>query len=261
MTAACVVEGLTVRIDGRALLDGVGLTVEQGEWVTVIGPNGAGKTTLAHAVVGVRAPAAGRVLVSGADVRSLRAPARARHVAFVPQTPVVPEGMSVRDYVLLGRVAHHPLLRGETPADRAVADEMLVRLDLGVLADRSVHTLSGGERQRAVIARALVQEAPLIVLDEPTTGLDLRHQLDVLDVVAEARRSRGIAVLATLHDLTMAGRYADRLCLLDGGRAVASGPPAEILTADVLRAHYGVEVSVLDVGGTPVVVPVAPMPT
>jgi iron complex transport system ATP-binding protein len=247
--------GVTVRVGGRALLDDVGLSVDAGEWVTVIGPNGAGKTTLVHAVAGLRRFDAGEVALSGRDLRSLNDRSRARLVAFVPQSPVVPEGMSVSDYVLLGRVAHRSLLRAESPHDRSVVSEVLARLELDALAARSVHTLSGGERQRAVIARALVQEAPLLVLDEPTTGLDLRHQLDVLEVVAEERRSRRISVVTTLHDLTLAGRFADRLCLLDAGRIVASGPVASVLTEQLLSAHYGVDVTVLDVHGSPVVVP------
>ena len=255
MKSALDVAGLTVRVDGRALLAEVCLSVAAGEWVTIIGPNGAGKTTFAHAVAGLRRYDEGRVSLSGRDLGTLKDRARAGLVAFVPQTPVVPEGMSVFDYVLLGRVSHRSLLRAESPHDRSVVGEVLARLDLAGMATRSVHTLSGGERQRAVIARALVQEAPLLVLDEPTTGLDLRHQLDVLEVVAQERRSRRIAVVSTLHDLTLAGRFADRLCLLDEGRVVACGAVSEILTAELLGAHYGVDVEVVDVGGTPVVVP------
>lgn len=255
MTSALEVTSLTVRVGDRALLDGVSLTVQQGEWLTVIGPNGAGKTTLVHAAAGLRGIDGGTVTLSGHDLKGLKDRARASLVAYVPQSPVVPEGMSVAEYVLLGRVAHRPLLRAETPHDRAVVGAVLSRLELDGLAQRSVHTLSGGERQRAVVARALVQEAPLLVLDEPTTGLDLRHQLEVLEVVAEERRSRHIAVVSTLHDLTLAGRFADRLCLLDAGRIVRCGAPAEVLTEATLRTHYGVEVTVVDVDGTPVVVP------
>ncbi len=254
-TAVLETRGVRVEVSGRRLLDGVDLDVAAGEWLTVIGPNGAGKTTLVHAVTGHRRLVGGEVLLSGRPLGGLGARLRARRVALVPQNPIVPEGMSVFDYVLLGRVAHHSLLRGESPSDRARVAELLERLTLGELAGRSVHTLSGGERQRAVLARALVQDAPLLVLDEPTTGLDLRHQLDVLEVVAAARRDRGIGVLATLHDLTLAGRFADRLCLLDAGRVVACGPPREVLTDGLLRAHYGVDVTVLHVGDTPVVVP------
>jgi iron complex transport system ATP-binding protein len=252
VSAALEATAVTVRIGGRALLDAVGLSVAAGEWVTVIGPNGAGKTTLVHAIAGLRKLDGGEVALSGRALTSLNDRSRAKLVAFVPQSPVIPEGMSVADYVLLGRVAHRSLLRAESPHDRSIVSEVLTRLDLVALAARSVHTLSGGERQRAVIARALVQEAPLLVLDEPTTGLDLRHQLDVLEVVAEERRSRRIAVVATLHDLTLAGRFADRLCLLDAGRIVASGAVADVLTEPLLSEHYGVEVTVLDVQGAPV---------
>jgi len=255
MTAALEVTGLTVRVGSRALLEGVDLRVAAGEWLTVIGPNGAGKTTLVHAAAGLRGIDAGRVELSGRDLVTLKDRARAGLVGFVPQSPVVPDGMAVSEYVLLGRVSHRPLLRAESPHDRAVVAEVLARLDLASMADRAVQTLSGGERQRAVIARALVQEAPLLVLDEPTTGLDLRHQLEVLEVVAEERRSRHIAVVSTLHDLTLAGRFADRLCLLDAGRIVQCGTPKEVLTEATLARHYGVEVTVVDVDGIPVVVP------
>jgi iron complex transport system ATP-binding protein len=255
MTTVLDASGVTVRVGGRALLEGVDLHVEAGEWVTVIGPNGAGKTTLVHAIAGLRAIDGGAVELSGRPLGSLRNRARARLVAFVPQAPVVPEGMAVGEYVLLGRVSHRPLLRAESPADLVATAEVMERLDLADLSSRAVQTLSGGERQRAVVARALVQEAPLLVLDEPTTGLDLRHQLEVLDLVAEARRTRGLGVVATLHDLTLAGRFADRLCLLDAGRTVLTGPVRDVLTPRLLREHYGVDVSVLEVDGAPVVVP------
>jgi iron complex transport system ATP-binding protein len=253
--SALEAQGVCVAVGKQPLLDGVSLRVEPGEWLTMIGPNGAGKTTFVHAVAGLRRFDAGHIALSGRPLSSLRDRQRAALVAFVPQTPVVPEGMTVFDYVLLGRVSHRPLLRAETPEDLRVVREAVDRLELGSFCDRAIQTLSGGERQRAVIARALVQEAPLLVLDEPTTGLDLRHQLEVLEALAQLRRERGIAVLATLHDLTLAGRFADRLCLLDAGRLVRCGPPGEVLTAEVLRAHYGVDVTVLDVDGTPVVVP------
>jgi len=255
MSGALEVTGLTVRVGARALLDHVDLAVAAGEWVTVIGPNGAGKTTLVHSVAGLRRYDEGAVTLSGRDLSGMKDRERAGLVAFVPQTPVVPEGMAVFDYVLLGRVSHRSLLRAESPIDRSVVGEVLARLELVDMADRGVHTLSGGERQRAVIARALVQEAPLLVLDEPTTGLDLRHQLEVLEVVAQERRSRRIAVVSTLHDLTLAGRFADRICLLDAGKLVASGTVSEILTAEMVKAHYGVDVTVVDVDGTPVIVP------
>jgi iron complex transport system ATP-binding protein len=255
VTAACEVSNLRIAVGDKSLLAGVEFSVEPGEWVTVIGPNGAGKTTLVQAIAGLRKFDSGSIQLSGRSLHGLSDRSRAGLVAFVPQTPVVPEGMSVYDYVLLGRVAHRSLLRAETPMDHSVVGEVLSRLDLHELADRGVQTLSGGERQMAVIARALVQESPLLVLDEPTTGLDLRHQLEVLEVVAQERRSRRIAVVATLHDLTLAGRFADRLCVLDGGRVVASGSVAEILTPETIRAHYGVAVRVVDVDGIPVVVP------
>ncbi len=248
------VEGLGVRADGRDLLRGVDLEVPGGTWCTVIGPNGAGKTTLVRAVAGLRRPSAGRVALSGADVAAMGERERARRVALVVQHPEVPDGMSVRDYVGLGRTAHHGLLRGGGPSDAAVVTEVLERLALGDLAARDVATLSGGERQRTVLARALAQATPLIVLDEPTTGLDLRHQVELLELL-RAEVAAGLTVVATLHDLTLAGQFADRLVLLDRGEVATEGPPGEVVRSPALAAAYGMDLRVVDVDGVDVVVP------
>ncbi len=255
------VRALTVRAGSRVLVDAVDLVVEPGTWCTVIGPNGAGKTTLVEAVAGLRRPEGGSVWVGGRDLGPMRERERARVVALVPQHPVVPPGMAVYDYVALGRTAHHGLLRGATSADRRAVDEVIGRLALGDLAERDVATLSGGERQRTVVARALAQGTSVVVLDEPTTGLDVRHQIELLELVRNEVVDCGVTVLATLHDLTLAGQFADRIVLLDGGRVVLDGAAREVVRDPELAARYRTALRVVEVEGRDVVVPVRTPPT
>jgi iron complex transport system ATP-binding protein len=245
-------DGVSVRLGGARVLDGVTLRVERGTWTTVIGPNGAGKTTLLRAVAGL-ARCEGRVAVSGAEVGSLRAAERARRLALVPQQPLLPPDMTVGEYALLGRTPHLPYLGRPGPRDREVVEAVLARLDLGGLAARRLSALSGGERQRAVLARALAQDAPVLLLDEPTTAMDVGRQQDALELVAALRAERGLTVLGAMHDLTLAGQYADRLVLLDAGRVVAEGAPAEVLDEALIARHYRARVRVLESSG--VVVP------
>lgn len=252
-----VLDVLDVRVTlgGATILDGVDLTVTAGEWVAVIGPNGAGKSTLLRAVGGLL-PAAGAISIFGTPTERLSRRQRARLVATVAQSPVVPAGMAVFDYVLLGRTPYIAPLGRESAADLAAASEVLAQLDLHRFASRQLDTLSGGERQRVFLARALAQGAPLLLLDEPTTALDIGHQQEVLDLVDELRRDRGLTVLATMHDLSIAGEYADRMVLLANGRVVATGTPREVLTEELLATHYGARVRVIDGDHGPLVVPV-----
>jgi iron complex transport system ATP-binding protein len=257
MSAPPVVEvtGLSVTLGRSPILHEVSLRVAAGEWVTVIGPNGAGKSTLLRAVGGLL-PDRGAVTLSGTPGVRLRRRERARLVATVAQSPVVPPGVTVFDYVLLGRTPYLAPLGRESAADLAVVDEVLERLSLTRFADRSLATLSGGERQRAFLARALAQETPLLLLDEPTSALDIGHQQEVLDLVDELRRERKLTVLATMHDLTVAGEYADRLVLLAGGRVVADGPPGAVLTEELLTRHYRARIQVINGESGPLVLPV-----
>ncbi len=253
---AIEVRSLSVRAGGATLIDGVTLDVAPGTWCTVIGPNGAGKTTLVEAVAGLRRTAGGTVSVDGANVASMSERERAQRVAVVPQHPVIPLGMSVHDYVVLGRTAYHGLLRAPGAADRRAVEEVLERLALTSFAPRDVATLSGGERQRMVLARALAQSTMVMVLDEPITGLDLRHQMAILELLQKEVRECGLTVLATLHDLTLAGQFADRLVLLDRGRVVLDGPSGEVVRSGELAACYGMDLRVVDVDGADVVIPV-----
>jgi len=246
---------VTVRRAGVNIVDGADLSVGKGDWVTIVGPNGAGKTTLLRAIAGLIS-SDGRVELDGELMQQLAPRARARRVAYVAQQPVMPAGMTVAHYVLLGRTAHLRPLARESNADRAVVDDVLRQLELTAMAARFLSTLSGGERQRAALARGLAQNASLLLLDEPTAALDIGHQQELLDLVEQLRRERGITVVTTMHDLTLAAQYGDHLVLMDKGRITLSGPPAHVLTNAQLEAHYGARVDVIRHRGHYVVVPV-----
>ncbi|MBF8194478.1 ABC transporter ATP-binding protein [Nonomuraea sp. K274] len=244
---------LSVRLGGREVVSGVSLVVPRGAWLAIIGPNGAGKSTLLKAVMGLL-PHRGDVTLDGRPAAGLRPRERARLLAYAPQTPALPPDMPVFDYALLGRTPYIPYLGRESRHDREVTEAVLDRLDLSALATRRVGELSGGERQRVVLARALAQEAPVLLLDEPTTALDLGHQQQVLELVDRLRRADGLTVVTTLHDLTVAGLYADALLLLAEGRAVAAGEPAEVLTEPLVGQHFDAHVKIEQgPGGRPVV--------
>lgn len=239
-----------VRVSFRdtEVLCGIDLELGIGEWLGVIGPNGAGKSTLLRSIIGLTD-------YLGAVILGNRRVPNAVHVALVPQSPVLPMGMTVAEYVLLGRTAHLGWLARESRADREIVSSVLRRLDLTAFADRFVSTLSGGEAQQVVVARALAQQCPVLLLDEPTSALDVGHQVSVLELVDDLRRTEGLSVLAAMHDLSAAGRFADRLILIDHGRIVAQGAPAEVLNADLLSAVYGTPLTVQSIDGELVVLP------
>jgi len=247
---------LSVRVGSATLVDEVTLNVESGTWCTVIGPNGAGKTTLVEAVAGLRRTSEGTISIQGSLLSAMNDSQRARAVSLVPQHPEVPPGMTVREYVALGRTAHHGLFRASGPEDRHVVDSVLERLSLDEFAERDVVTLSGGERQRMVLGRAMAQSTMVMVLDEPITGLDLRHQMELLELLKKEVADCGLTVFATLHDLTLAGQFADRLVLLDRGRVVLDGAAGEVVRSPELAECYGMKLRVVDVDGADVVVPV-----
>ncbi len=235
--------------------------VESGEWLGLIGPNGAGKSSLLRALAGL-VPYDGSILVDGRDLATLSNKERATLVAYVPQEPLIPDDMSVFDYVLLGRTPYVSYFGVEGRHDREVVSEAIERLALGEFVDRLLGALSGGERQRVVLARALAQQAPVLLLDEPTSALDIGHQQQALELVAQLRHDEGLTVLAAMHDLTLAGTYTDRLTMIHEGAVVASGQARDVLTADRLGEIYHVCVTVdLDDDGTVVVVPRRGFPT
>jgi iron complex transport system ATP-binding protein len=236
--------GLTVRYGGTTALHGISERVPSGEWLGVIGANGAGKTTLLNAIAAL-VPYSGSVTICHKAADRLSRRELARLIAYVPQRPVLPPDMTVRDYVLLGRTAHIGYLRTETAGDRRVCAAAIDRLDLSTMADRVLRTMSGGELQRVVIARALAQEAPVLLLDEPTSALDLGRRMDALELIDEVRHERSLTVLSAIHDLTLAGQFVDRLLLLADGRIDASGSAREVLCEGALAAHFGAGVQVL----------------
>ncbi|HEY2128953.1 MAG TPA: ABC transporter ATP-binding protein [Streptosporangiaceae bacterium] len=239
-----VFDGVTVRYGAAVALAGISERVASGEWLGVIGPNGAGKTTLLRAAAHL-VRYEGSIDIAGRPASGLRRRALARLVAYVPQLPELPAEMSVADYVLLGRTPHIGYLRMETPADRKICVGLLDRMGLAPMAARRLGTLSGGELQRVVLARALAQQAPVLLLDEPTSALDLGRRVAALELVDELRREQTLTVLSVVHDLTLAGQFADRLLLLDGGRAAAAGDPASVLRDDVLTGPFGTGLHVL----------------
>ena len=247
-------DGVTVELGGRAVVDDVSASVDRGEWVALIGPNGAGKTTLLRAIAGLL-PHAGRVSLLGRNAAALERRERARLLAVVPQTPETPPWLTVAEYVLMGRTPHLGPLAREGAADRDAAWHALERLELEELAERPLGTLSGGERQRAVVARALAQEASIVLLDEPTAALDIGHQQQALELLDALRDRQGLTLVAAMHDLTLAAQYADRVLLLSRGRIVADGTPGEVLTEDALSEHYGATVRVVTVDDRLAVLP------
>jgi len=244
---------VSVALDGKRVVDDVDLELAPGEWVTLIGPNGAGKSTLLRAIAGL-VSFEGAIELEGEPLEGLRRRDVARRLAFVPQSPLLPPDMTVREYVLLGRTPHIGPFGSESRRDVAAAGRALERLELGPFSERRLHTLSGGEQQRVVLARALAQEAPLLLLDEPTTALDIGRQQQALELVVELREQGPLTVLSAMHDLTLALQYGDRLALLSGGRLVAAGAPEEIATESLLAEHYGADVQVITNGNGPVAV-------
>jgi iron complex transport system ATP-binding protein len=232
------VDGVSVELGGATIVDDVTATVAQGRWLGLVGPNGAGKTTLLRAVAGL-VEYCGDVRVASRRLHNAPRRETARLVAYVPQRPTLPMAMPLTDYLLLGRAAHHTYLGGSTRRDRHVVAAVLDRLDLTSFATRPLGTLSGGEAQRAVFGRALAQEAPVLLLDEPTASLDLGHGQLVLELADELRRERGLTVLCAIHDLTLAAQYSDTLLVLSAGCQVAYGSPAEVLTEASVERIFG----------------------
>ena len=248
------VRSLHVTLDHKAIIKNVELSVALGEWVCIIGPNGAGKSSFLKALAGI-IESTGDIFIDDADLRHLSERDRACWVAYVAQEPIMPVGMKVFDYVLLGRTAHLKMLATESPKDLEIAHFVINELELAEFTDRDVATLSGGERQRVAIARALTQASPIVLLDEPTTALDVGYQQEVLELIDRLRMEKKIAVISTMHDLTVSGLYPDRLLLLSHGEIVESGTAQEVLTAENIAKYYGAQVRVVMHESGPVVIP------
>ena len=246
---------LTVSYNGTNAVVGFNDLLHSGEWLCLIGPNGAGKSSVLRAAAGL-VSYTGSVAINQTEIPAASARWRAQHIAYVPQAPVIPTDMSVYEYVLLGRNPYINYFSSETSHDRDVIDRVLSRLDLVQFSERKLGTLSGGEIQRLVIARALAQEAPVLILDEPTSALDIGHQQQALELVDSLRREQGLTIISAMHDLTLAGLYADRLVLMHEGHRVAEGTAKQVLKSETLAEFYGVSARVHhEPDGTVVVIP------
>ncbi|MEU1800027.1 ABC transporter ATP-binding protein [Streptomyces sp. NPDC019937] len=251
---------LTLAYEDRTVVDGLDLVIPDGEVTVIVGPNACGKSTLLRALGRLLKPRGGAVLLDGTDLARIPTKKIAQSVGLLPQTPVAPDAITVADLVSRGRQPHqHWWQQWSDEDERAVGDAM-ERTDVTALADRLVDELSGGQRQRVWIAMALAQETGLLLLDEPTTYLDISHQVEVLDLVRQLNHERGRTVVAVLHDLNQAARYADHLIAMKAGRVVARGRPSEVVTAELVREVFGLESVVVPdpVAGSPLVVPGAP---
>jgi iron complex transport system ATP-binding protein len=254
-------EGLQVGYDDTLVVGadgGLDLDVVEGTVTAVIGPNGCGKSTLLRAMARLLAPRHGHVLLDGQRIDRMPSKQVATVLGVLPQDPVAPEGLVVADLVARGRHPHQRWFRQWSPDDEAVVAEALAWTGTSEFADRPLETLSGGQRQRVWISMALAQGTDVLLLDEPTTFLDLAHQVDVLDLVERLHRERGRTVVMVLHDLNLAARYADRLVAMHDGRIACSGAPAEVLTEQTMRDVFGLEAKIVEdpVSGTPLVLPI-----
>lgn len=236
--------GLSFGYGDTHVLRDISLALRHGEMIALLGRNGAGKSTLLRLISGVLRPTQGAIALHDTPLVCLNRRQIAQRMAVVPQEMHVPFAFTTREVVSMGRTAHVPLLGGESARDRDAVERALCALDLAALADRAFNSLSGGERQRAVLALALAQEPDVLLLDEPTVHLDLAHQLDVLGLVRGMNRARGVTVLAAVHDVNLAALLFDRLLFLKDGRIAADGPPADVVTPELIDAVFGTAVAV-----------------
>ncbi|WP_328328088.1 ABC transporter ATP-binding protein [Streptomyces sp. NBC_00455] len=259
-TARLTARELTLAYDDRTVVEGLDLAVPDGQVTVIVGPNACGKSTTLRALGRLLKPRSGAVLLDGAELA--RTPTRkiAQSIGLLPQSPSAPEAITVADLVARGRQPHQHWWQQWSDEDERAVTGAMERTDITALAERAVDELSGGQRQRVWIAMALAQETDLLLLDEPTTYLDIAHQVEVLDLVRQLNKERGRTVVAVLHDLNQAARYADHLVAMKGGRIVAEGHPTEIVTAELVREVFGLESVVIPdpVTGSPLVVAGAP---
>jgi iron complex transport system ATP-binding protein len=250
-------DGVTLGYGERTVVESLDLAVAPGRITAIVGPNGCGKSTLLRALARLVPPRAGRVLLDGEALHRRSPKEVARMLGLLPQSPVAPEGITVADLVGRGRHPHQRLMARFTARDYAAVGDALAATGTLELADRPVDELSGGQRQRVWIAMALAQETDILLLDEPTTFLDIAHQVEVLDLLTDLNRDRGTTVVMVLHDLNLAARYADELIAVHDGRVVANGPPSRIVTSGLVRDVFGLESRVIadPVAGTPLVLP------
>lgn len=250
-------KGLTLSYGDRTIVEDLDLVIPPGRITAIVGANGCGKSTLLKALARLIPPRAGQVVLDGKALHALPTKEIARTLGLLPQSPIAPEGIAVTDLVGRGRHPHQKLLARWSAHDYDVVAQALSSTGIADLADRSVDELSGGQRQRVWIAMALAQETDILLLDEPTTFLDVAHQIDVLDLLTDLNRERGTTIVMVLHDINLAARYADHLFAVRGGGVVASGAPADVVTAGLIRQVFDLDALVVSdpVSGTPIVLP------
>lgn len=251
-------ESLTLAYDSRTVIDGLDLEIPEGRITAIVGPNASGKSTLLRGLARLMRPESGRVSLDGRDLRSFGPKEFAKRVAVLPQQPIAPDGVLVAELVARGRHPHRGWFGGRSSDDDRIVAEVLDATGTTALADRSVSELSGGQRQRVWIAMAMAQRAGIMLLDEPTSFLDVSHQLELLDLLTESNRAHGTTVVMVLHELNLAARYADHLVVIDGGRVAASGGPAEVMTVATIGSAFALDCMVADdpVTGSPMIVPI-----
>ncbi|KAF1071787.1 MAG: Ferric enterobactin transport ATP-binding protein FepC [Pseudomonas citronellolis] len=256
MTQRLHAHDLTLRRDTRIISRGLSLEIEDGGFTVIVGPNACGKSTLLAALARLLPPTTGQVVLDGQDIHSRPAKDVARRLGLLPQSASAPDGISVAELVARGRFPHQSLLRQWSPADELAVQRALQATRVEALAERPLDALSGGQRQRVWIAMALAQETPILLLDEPTTYLDITHQYELLELLAELNRA-GRTIVAVLHDLNQACRYASRLVAMRDGAVVAQGAPAEIFTEALVREVFDLDALIISdpVSGTPLLVP------
>ncbi|MFF8486253.1 ABC transporter ATP-binding protein [Streptomyces antibioticus] len=252
-------ENVTLAYDQRVIAEQLSVQIPDNSFTVIVGPNACGKSTLLRALSRMLKPSRGRVLLDGQVIQSMPAKKVARTLGLLPQSSVAPDGITVADLVGRGRYPHQGILRQWSAEDERVVQESMARTGVAELGDRYVDELSGGQRQRVWIAMALAQQTPLLLLDEPTTYLDIQHQIDVLDLCAELHEEHGRTLVAVLHDLNHAARYATHLIALKGGEVIAQGAPNDIVTAELVEQVFGLRCQVIEdpETGTPLVVPAA----
>ena len=251
------VQDVTLGYEGRIVASDLSLAIPDGSFTVIVGPNACGKATLLAALARVLSPKSGTVLLDGTDIARYRSKEVARRLGLLPQTAIAPGGITVGDLVARGRYPHQQLLKQWSDDDEAAVTEAMALTATTDLAPRLVDELSGGQRQRVWIAMALAQQTPILLLDEPTTYLDIAHQIDVLELCARLHAERGQTLVAVLHDLNQAARYGTHMIALRDGAVVATGPPAEVVTEELIAAIFGLDCRVVDdpETGTPMVVP------
>ncbi|WP_030624456.1 ABC transporter ATP-binding protein [Streptomyces sclerotialus] len=255
-------QNVTLAYDQRVIAENLSVDIPDNSFTVIVGPNACGKSTLLRALSRMLKPQAGSVLLDGSAISSQPAKKVARTLGLLPQSSIAPDGITVADLVARGRYPHQGLLRQWSEEDERIVQESMDATGVGELGERYVDELSGGQRQRVWIAMALAQQTPLLLLDEPTTYLDIQHQIEVLDLCAQLHEEQGRTLVAVLHDLNHAARYASHIIALRGGEVVAEGAPAEVVTADLIERVFHLKCQIIDdpETGTPLIIPAARTP-